>query len=385
MVCMGLHGCKEDVNGLLSKDGNNPGTLRNTKVENLPGAAKITYALPDDLDLLYVEAVFSYKGVENTVRSSLYKNFVLLEGFVDTNPHEVKLLAVTKADKRSEPITVTIQPLTSPLVTVYESLKIKEDFGGINMSFENKAGAEYIYHTMIKNANGEWVEYDRLYSKAEARSYSVRGLPSIDTEFGFYVTDRWKNNSDILKVNLVPLYEEKLDKKLWKPVYLSNDTYMPHYPERPISKIWDDAFGDPYFFIGKLPSPTVLPHWFTFDLGKTMKLSRMKFYQYVHTNIPFGSTNVKQFELWGTAEIPAQNGSWDQWKLLLEGESIKPSGSALGTFTAEDLQYAVAGEDYVFSLDALPVRYLRFKSIRTWGGTDNIGIAEITIWGQDNK
>ena len=49
--------CSEDKHGPLSDKGNTPASVNNVSVENLSGAARISYSLPVDVDILYVKAI----------------------------------------------------------------------------------------------------------------------------------------------------------------------------------------------------------------------------------------------------------------------------------------------------------------------------------------
>src|SRR3546814_11935428 len=69
-----------------------------------------------------------------------------------------------------------------------------------------------------------------------------------------------------------------------------------------------------------------------------------------------------------------RSGGEGGWVKLLECEMIKPSGRPLGNNTLEDEEVALAGHEFTFPLDAPPVRYLRFKILETWGGTDYMWI-----------
>src|SRR5690606_37331026 len=101
-----------------------------------PGVAKVTYSILNDETLLYVKAIFeSHQGVEREVKSSIYKNYIELDGFGDTNEYQVKLYAVNRSEVSSEPTSFTIRPLTPPIHTVFETLEVSEDFGGVNTKF----------------------------------------------------------------------------------------------------------------------------------------------------------------------------------------------------------------------------------------------------------
>jgi hypothetical protein len=370
--------CQKKEHAPLSKSDKTPSKLTNIKVDNTFGGAKISYALPDDPDLLYVLATFSTReGEERMVKSSIFKNFVVLDGFGDTNEYTVNLYTVNRSENKSEPITTTIKPLTPPIQTVFKTLQVTPDFGGVNIQFVNEREDEFVLYTLYKNTEGEWVPYDRLYTKAQTRSYSVRGFPAEPIEFAFYLSDAWKNKSDTLFQAITPLYEVLLDKSLWKLVPLDNDTYEGAYGLT-MDKIWDGSLANVDYFIGNLPSN--IPNWFTVDLGVEATFSRLKVWQYPY-GYEYQLGNPRTFEIWGSNN-PSQDGSWDNWTLLLQCESIKPSGSPVGVATTEDKAYAQAGEDFNFPISDKSYRYIRFKTLRTWTGATNLLLLEMSLYGQ---
>jgi hypothetical protein len=376
-----IFSCQEMEHEPLLKSDKIPSKLSITAIENKNGGAKITYALPDDSDILYVLATFStLNGEERVVKSSIYKNYVVLDGFADTHEYTVNLYTVNRFENRSEPVVGKINPLTPPIEDVFKSLKIIPDFGGVNAQFVNEPEAEYVFYTLYKNKDGEWVNYDRLYTKSKSRNYSVRGLPAEPTEFAFYFTDRWKNYSDTLTTKITPLYEEKLDKKLWKHLALDNDTYATAYPARTIITLWDGGYSATEYFLGAVTTKP-LPMWFTVDLGKKAKFSRLVVDQFCVNNYAYLLGNPKIFEIWGSNN-PTIDGSWNNWTLLLQGESVKPSGSPVGVKTAEDNAYALAGESFSFPSQPVSYRYIRFKMVEAWTLYNSLLLAELTLYGQ---
>jgi hypothetical protein len=73
----------------------------------------------------------------------------------------------------------------------------------------------------------------------------------------------------------------------------------------------------------------------------------------------------------------------NDWKQLGDYEVMKPSGSALGTTTAEDRAIADAGFNFSFPLDSEQARYVRFVVKQTFSNTLALHIAGITIFGSD--
>nr|WP_121272285.1 DUF5000 domain-containing lipoprotein [Pedobacter schmidteae] len=382
VLLMCIYGCKEKEIQPLIKNGNKPGMVSNVKIANGNGEVKVSYTLPDDLDLLYVEAIFSTNGGEKrTVKSSIYSSSVLLEGFADTDEHEVTLYAVNRSENKSDPVTIKIKPLVAPLHTVFATLTVAETFGGVSMFLKNELQKEYVLNTQFKNEQGEWVAYDRLYTNAKEKEHAVRGLPAKPTEFAFFLVDKWKNHSDTLKANLTPLFEALLDKNIWKHNPLPTDTYTPEFPSWEISNLWKG--GTASIFYQKPGATVVLPNWFTIDLGKRYKFSRIKVNQLSHANAwMFASGAPKTFEIYGS-NSPGSDGSWTSWTLLSAFQSIKPSGAALGTLSNEDIAVAKEGENFIFPVSAQPYRYIRFKTLTTWAGVTNVMISELTLWGQE--
>lgn len=375
-------GCIEKEYQPLVKNGNKPGTVKVLEIENFAGGAKISYTLPDDADILYVLASFKSPQNENRqVKSSVYSNFVLIDGFAEEKDISVELVAVNKSENKSDPVIVSIAPLRASLHDVFESLTVGATFGGVNTHFLNPLGGEYILHTLYQNPEGEWVTYDRLYTKSTEREYAVRGLPPEKLEFRFFFTDKWKNHSDTLQIALTPLFEVKLDKNLWKSFPLPTDTYEPLYGDWSIEGLWDGTTARIFYVNDNLPG-LKLPNWFTINIGKESQLSRIRVNQMSHNDAwIFSSGAPRIFEIYGSNK-PGSDGSWDSWTLLGEFESVKPSDRPLGVLSAEDIALGKEGEDFTFPLTIPSVKYIRFKTKKTWGGNENVMLGELTLWGQ---
>src|SRR5699024_7705074 len=113
-----------------------------------------------------------------------------LEGFGDTKERSVSLQAVNKSGEVSEEITETFTPLEPPYKTVRETLNPRATFGGIILSFENKAEANIKISMFMEDGGGELSEVEGFYSKAKESNFSVRGLDTLEVKFGFTVSDR---------------------------------------------------------------------------------------------------------------------------------------------------------------------------------------------------
>lgn len=381
LLLVTIYACSEDEGHAPIGDYSEPpAPVGETSIKNLPGAAIITYSLPDDKDLLYVKAEFeTQKGKVREVKASYYTNSLLLEGFGDTGDYEVKLYAVDRGENESKPVTVTVSPLSPPVKNIFESLEMAPDFGGVNVAFQNETQASVAIIIIARDSLGDFVTADTWYTQSVEGNFSLRGMPAEKNNFGVLVRDRWSNYSDTLFQELTPIFEEQLDKEKFEIVELPTDE--PYAWGRTMDRIWDDEVADNQS-IFHTAQGSGIPQWFTFELGVKAKLSRFTLWQRQNDDLYFTHGQPREWELWGSNE-PNPDGSWDEsWIKLGHFESVKPSGSPAGQYTNEDKEYAMRGEEFTFPLDAPPVRYIRFKLLRNWSDTDFINFAEITFWGQ---
>lgn len=371
--------CQEIVHEPLVQGTGAPGVLRNVEIENLPGAAKISYTLPEDQFFLYVLAEFTdNNGRKKSVKSSGFKNYLLLEGFGEEREYGVALYTVSRSEDKSDPINVKISPLKAPVHIAFETLDVIATFGGPAIGYVNESGAEYVTRTLLKNEQGGWEEYDRHYSSAKENRYAVRGFLPEPTSFAFYMTDKWGNCSDTLYRDLTPLYEEELDKSLWSDEALIDDFNEPLYS--PLYQLWTPGSNTYFFQDRNLLEKAYMPNWVTIDFGREYVLGRMRYNQVSHSNTwRFSSCSPRLFEIWGTNH-PTPN--WDDWTLLGEFESIKPSGLPTGQLSDDDLRVNAQGEDFDMPISSASYRYIRFKTLETWGGLGYMCMLELTFWGQ---
>lgn len=374
--------CKEEEGHRpLVSIGKIPDPVTNVQVENLPGAARLTYRLPpNNPDLMYVKAEFETQGIKRNAIATYYNNTLLVEGFGDTRTYELKLYVVNRDEIYSEPVIVNVTPLSPPVMTTFESLTLNEDFGGSRVNFVNETMAELAITVIFKDKDGFWVKDETLYTKQQSASFAVRGFDPVPTIFGVYIEDRWGNVSDTLTSELTPLYEAIIPKPFTK-VVLPTDNTTQYNATYSMEKMWDDNISASSIFY-TAPNSGV-PTWFTFDLGVTAKLSR---FLYQQRNSPdavrWSYGNPRYFEIWGTSNFPQADGSWDGWTKLMDVESVKPSGLPVGQNSDEDIALMMKGEEFNFPLDAPAVRYIRVKVNGTWNNATFIHIAELTFWGE---
>lgn len=380
-----LLGCQEYKKEPLVVTDEKPQSLGKTEVENLPGGAKVSYTLPDDKNALYVVAEYTTgAGIMRVVKSSIYQNYLLLEGFSSTDERVINLYVVNRSEEKSSPVEVKINPLAPPIKAVYQSLEVTEDFGGVNIKFQNPERNEYVIYMLVKGSTGDWEIYDRNYTSIDIGNYSVHGLESEEKEFAFFVRDKWENYSDTTFATLTPFYEEELDKTLWTEYPLDNDAYKPLYSNRKPDLMWDGSIEtSPY---ATDPVQVNLPQWLTIDLGQYAIFSRARvqgFWRSGNESRVFSNETPRVYEIWGYEGegAPPQSGEWDNWVLIAENTSIKPSGLPLRDNTPEDIQAAIEGDNFSIPFSGEGYRYIRFKTLETWGHVRSVMLGELTLWG----
>lgn len=380
-----LTSCKEEVIGQYPVDSTPPQKIANPLVTNIKGGATIKYDLPQDKDLLYVKAIYKLpNGEQKETLASAFVNELTIKGFARSTKTNVQLVTVDRSQNESDPVTVEIEPFDSSIFEIYESLSVIASFGGIKLNWENTTNEEVMVGVLYKDEENSFVPLENFYSSVDLGDVAVRGLESKETEFGIYIRDIFNNYTDTLVLKLTPWEESELDKKLWRGMPLCSSFTLSTWSD-PINKLWDGktivGLGDIYYL-----NTTSDRIFFTIDLGVTTKLSRFKFWG--RNEWYFNLHHPKEFEIWGTNDPVVATGdacSWDGWELLLSGVSEKPSGpdaTPFANLSSEDLALAHAGEEFEFPLEVPLVRYIRFRTLRTWTDSNSSFLGELTFWGQ---
>jgi len=375
-------GCQADKLEPLEKNTSAPGPVSNVQYTAGPGNATLTYALPSDNDLLYVKAVYSLaNGKVMEVKASYYGNTLKVEGFGDTEEHEVKLYAVNRSEVESAPVSVKVRPLENPIWGVFRSMKALADFGGIRFTAKNPAEADLAIEILTEDSKGRMVPTSKnIYTSTIDIDQAIRGYDPVSRKFAITIRDRWLNYSDTLFTTLVPLYEAPIPKSGYRAVTLPSDVAL--NTSTSIAGMWDgDTNGWPRVLMTS--SAVLTPQWITFDIGKLSSLSRIVIWdypEYLSIRTYFYGGNLNEFEIWGT-DNPPTDGSFNNWTKLGTFKSKKPSGAAYGTNTTEDVAAGAAGLNYTFDAGIPKVRYLRIKNNKNWQGTTFMSIGEIQVYG----
>lgn len=378
--------CSEDRVGQNPTNKTSPQAVTNVQTESLPGGAKISYDLPNETDISYVMCEYMFKGEKMVARSSIYNNYVIVEGLGDIEPCEYTIYLVDHSENRSQPYTDSFIPLEPPYQSVFKTIEMEPDFGGVVIRWKNESKTMMGAFLLAMGDNGEWEEYDLVYSVAESEKRSIRGYNTDERLFAVTLVDQYGNASDTLKIPANPLYEKELDKKKFKDGHLLGDNISVN-GNRPLSNIWDGNLN--VIWHTNATAGYTPPQYFTIDFGVHAKLSR--FILWNRPDFSYGQHNPRLFEVWGTDKLDYgindehwTSSSWqDGWVQLGDFEVVKPSGLPLGQVTEEDKAAERAGFEFVFESGVGEVRYVRFVVKETWAKTAALHINEVSFFGDD--
>ena len=373
-----------------------PGKVTVTEVVNNYGKSIIYYNLPDDSNLHYIKAIYSPRPGETAeVNASFMTDSLIVDGFKEAKDYTVELVSVSYGNTWSEPVNVTVSPLTPPYQLCVEEMSITECFGGLTVATENptKANLDFIVYKMEED--GTWKEVDTRYLSDPEIRFAVRGQDAVPSTFKVTVRDRWGNSCESLEQNLTPWFETELDKSKIKAMTLAGDAVIHPNLTKGVPGCFDgllpgnfdeDYTGGCYHTVVGTPMPSV----FSFDMGQKCRFSRMIWYP----RHIFKAGHPRIMELYGatslnpdaTRELYDADGVLDPyWTLLATFESKRPSGetvnSLVSPLTDEERQLMFIGEEFEFPDGAEASRYVRVRTIETWGKQSYVECNEITLFG----
>lgn len=393
IIVLLLMGCEQAPIGQIAIEGIKPGPISNAEVTPLPGGAKISYTFPTDKDISYIRAEYIRGGKKVNARASLYTNYITIEGLNTSDKITVNVYVVDHSYNESIPVTVEVTPLEPPIKTILSSAKIVGDFGGVTALWSNTSNTEIGATILFDKGDGKLLEKETFYSLLKNGEHTFREYKDTLSNFGLFFTDKWGNKSDTLRITTTPIYETKLNKKLFKRLALPGDDLSYNGGNAGtfgFDKLYDGVIHNrPYFYLTDFDMNKKLPVFFTLDLGQKAKLSRYlqnPVFDGVDVATYYGYSNVRVVELWGTDQYEEgknsdywkNGGEWEQkWHKLLYLDMTKPEETALALYKFEN------GFEFKFSLSLNQMRYIRYKVLNTYGGTSQIFIDEVTFWGND--
>jgi hypothetical protein len=367
LAISGLNSCqkKDDERKPLFQSDKKPLPVTNVQVTNIEGGAVITYKLPEDPSILYVQADYMINDkVTRQEKVSYYSDSIRVSGFANASEYKVVLYSVSRSEVKSDSVAVTVNPLNPPYRTIAATLFLQDAFGGVNISCQNPTEAEVGIGLVVDSGRIQHVQ--TKYTKLTDINYNVLGFQLKAYRMGAYVIDKWGNISDTVWKTITPMFETQLNRSLMQNGALPGDgTANPGWGANFNTMLTGTGVSASCYGVtgtaGNRPRITVA-------LGVTAKLSRFKFYQTTQgPTTVFNNVNPKKFQVWASMN-PNPNGALDgTWTLLGTFDLIKPSGNpTLGTNSPEDVNAANDGHEYSFPLPAVTCKYVRIVCIDTW-------------------
>lgn len=365
-----------------------PAKVKNVVVKSIPGGAEITYDLPEDVDLLYIQAKYTLPNGKNVlINASRNTRTLTIEGFAEVKEYEVTLTSFDTSGNFSEPYRINVIPDVPPVTAVFNTLRVQEDFGGINLQWDNPTEAELAILIQKKDSIGEWEIIDTYYTSQKEGNYSVRGLSNVESEFAVQLRDKWSNYSKLYTDTLTPLYETQLSSQNMEFLDYAYTSNIPMSDMGRLSMMWDEKFED------NVTTDSKIPWYISFAVDKQpIKLSRIVIWQYAWPFNNYGhyyaGGNGYLYEIYGTSDdTPTIDMSG--WTLLTTCEIVKPSGLPCNigrdNMSTEDFELAHdKGHEFIFPLDAPAVKYLRIRSLECYGGILGT-FSEIQLYGSPSK
>lgn len=375
-----------------------PGKVSVTQVVNGLGRSVVYYKLPDDTNLHYVKAVYQPRpGVESEVNASFLTDSLVLTGFQSSGNYDVKLYSISYGDVWSEPATVTVTPDTPPYQYALQTLEVAEGFGGLTVRAENPTESNLVVTVFKQNEAGQWDELVTRYTQAENIAFAVRGQEPTPSMFKVNIKDRWGSEATSEEYGLTPILEIECDKtKMVGVTHLKGDQTVQHATAgvgglyAAFDGVVPTTFDQDFRPSWHTAPNTGIPQHFTIDLGATYIFSRLVWWP----RHVFYNGHPRRFEVYGALELNPDpdrelydaDGVLDPyWTLLGSFESFRPTGEIVPTtivpLTEDEKNLNLYGEEFEFSLDVVPARYVRYRTLETWGSVTYVECDEISFFG----
>lgn len=230
-VLLVITSCEEEkVHRAVSNDKTPPQPPTGVTYQPLYGGARFFYDVPNDEDLLSIEAVYTNtQGNSFSFSASYFVDSLDVYGFGDTINYEIGLYAVDRAGNRSTPVNVTVKPLESAISRVIKSLSLKPAFGSFFIDWMNELKQSInIYVDFSYAQNGETKAFTSVFSsnlENDRRFVEDLDLSSDDpVKINVRVSDIYGNISEPVDLGEINLLEDIiLPKNDWF-LPLANDT-----------------------------------------------------------------------------------------------------------------------------------------------------------------
>lgn len=419
VLALSAASCSDDtVHGRIDQKNKSvqiPQPVEVTSVRPISGGAVIKVKIPDDKYIKGVVATYDRHGVEVKSRISRYVDSLSVEGFADTEEHDIEICSFNVNEEKSEPVNIKITPNAPAIMTVKPVMYAAT--GGVKIHINGNADKSdlavcllrdtVLSHENMPVSEMKWVEVTTLFTASDDITLTRRGLDTLKAIYGVYLRDHWGNISDTTTAVLKPLEEIQIPKANFAYFDPGDDNIFSISSESstyPMKGLWDGSglSKSPYFLaVDVIP----VPCWFTIDMGREVELSRIV--TWPRQDYPadiYAGGSPRDIEFWGSLKAPTgdvgsgEHGFEENWVCLGKFTQPKPSGynadGTVGDITQEDRDYFREKTEYELDDALYPhaydrIRYLRIVVVSTFASwempdatTTTIQFGEVTPYGQ---
>lgn len=377
----------------------------------LYGGARFFYELPNDEDLLSIEASYTNKyGESFAFSASYFVDSLDIYGFEDTISYKVNVYAVDRAGNKSEPTVVSVVPLESSISRVINSLEVKPGFGSFFVDWQNELEQSInVYVDFNYTQNGENKEFTSVFSsnlKEDRRFIEDLNLGQDEPiAVQIRVSDIYGNESEPVDMGEITLLEDNILQKDNWVLPLANDS-IGGVPQafgdnvegrlvNVIDGIIDEGSNLNFMHTGGRgrtgnSADGNMPWNVIIDLGDYYELSRIVTHQ---RHMDFcGDLCQGQYyrgENVGIYEFYIFNEDTQEWEYVMENKIEVPVGLS-------ELEIVKKGKegDMAYMFPDNPkytkrARWVRYRAMKGFGGNytlDNANcLSEITLYGKKSS
>lgn len=397
---------------LSDKDTAAPGQIKDVTFKPMNGGGCLRYTIPADPDFLYVRAEYELdNGMVISRTSSIYCDSLLINGMGTVKEYAVKMYSVDRDSNESEPLIIKVTPLEPTVKALYGNLKIFAGFSSVVVTMDNPQGEPVDVYVKLKASDG--TEALKVYStNQEKERIFIQGLNPIEYQVSAYIVDHYGNSTEEKAFGaLTPKTDYELEKGTWsflrdQLLYGNHWDYsnpqwekqtpfpewMATYKQDSLKNAKETNFeGDvKKFFDGQVDedasqslnyfhSGTNYPFSYFFDLGRTVRISRMRLWQ--RNSYAWSKYSVKTCEIYVSNDPDPKDGILDDWTYVGTYSLNIPSSEI-----EKKKQILEGTESWIYPDNpdfTRPFRYLRYKAVKDFSNGTIGSMSEITLYGEN--
>ena len=193
-------GCAEDNHGRLDQLDESlpaPQPVEVTKVKPISGGAVLWVKIPDDKNIKGVVASYTRGGVNVEAKVSRYVDSLKVEGYADTDEHEIEVCSFNVNEVKSKPVTVKFTPETPAIRKVTPTMIAAA--GGVKVKITGNDSKSDLAVCLLRDENVDnadkpvsdikWKEVTTLFTASNDITLTRRGIEATEAVFGVYVRD----------------------------------------------------------------------------------------------------------------------------------------------------------------------------------------------------